>query len=785
LSVVLASACSSTDKPKPSGPTGPVARFNVSGAMPGFMEVPYPSDVYLANGRIAPLPGIDTIVHAGSDYLTHELSRLDGFSRIAMTHYYVDDLDAPANDDGSPQAATIDPSTLPSNEAACQADGSAVFLVDLDGKMKLPCRASLAGWQLSKTRPLVAVGPARGFVLDGGHHYATVLTNRVKTADGKPIQASADFKKLLGGDKSVPVSGVYAPALDAIKAAIGSLDAVVAVAPYTTHTMDSELYGLRDQLESAPAPTLKWTDQDLAPMGNVKFGTGLTASLDDLFGVVDAKNKLSDGTDDPDELLPVRAHDMVAAIGTAVFDATNYLLTKPMGYQTLDHATFARDGSGKIIPAPDKPTNKIWVTFAIPKSAMPAGGYPVVIVQHGLSSSRLYMASLANTFCKNGWAVAAIDSVTFGARAPDPMYQVDAKSEWESAPGAKYKGPDGFADEPLNGSDNLFGGLKNIGALRDQFRQAEFDTTQLVHLLRSSPVLDPLKTGATSPKLDGAHIAYMGDSLGGIQGAVAASIEPYVSAWILNVAGGGVVQELAARAPGIYSLLALAGAFNFGFYNDQLTEGHIMVDIVQTIAELGDPLIYARSITQPHKLAGMDTKPRNVLQIEVIFDELVTNEADEALARAAGYPLAKPNVGSNAELFDFGKPARGVPLLEAAPDAMGGIHDIPVMGTTAVVIQDSPAGHGANFVRSKAQRQWRAPYALFGTTEPFHHFDPPDFYDVRTGYRELQVSATAFIADAFAGKAPVVKIGRPAVRDLDDDGNPDSTDPNPNDPRIK
>lgn len=762
FSVAIAAGCSSSDKPKPSGPTGVVVRFSATTAVPNFMDVPYPSDVYLANGRIGTIPGIDLVVHAGSEFVTHELSKLDGFSRIAMTHYYVDDLDAPPNDDGSPAAAKIDPSTL--------GDASAM-LIDLDAKKKVESRASTAGWELSKTRPLVAIGPARGIVLDGGHHYATVLTDKVKTMEGKGLQASADFKKLLAGDASVLVSAVYKPALDAVKAALGSLDGVVGIAPYTTHTMDSELYGLRDQLETAAVPTLKWTDQDLAPMGNVKFGPNLTASLDDLFGVATAK--LPDGTDDPDDSLPVRAHDRIAAIGTAVFDATNYLQNKG-GYTTIDHATFLHDASGKIVP---QGTNKIWVTFAIPKSPMPMNGYPVVIVQHGLSSSRLYMTSMANTWCKNGWAVAAIDSVTFGARSPDPNMHVDAHTEWENAPGAKYKGPDGFADPPLNGSDNLFGGLKNIGALRDQFRQAEFDTMQLVHLLRSSPALDPLVMGA---KIDGTHVAYMGDSLGGIQGAAAASIEPNVQAWILNVAGGGVVQELASRAPGIYSLLALASAFNFGFYNDQLVEGHIAVELVQTIAELGDPLIYARSMTQPKK--GM---PRNVMQIEVIFDELVTNEADEALARAAGYPLAKPNVGSNAELFDFKRPARGVPLVEASPDAMGGIHDVPVMGSTAVILQDSPAGHGADFVRSKAERQWRAPYALFGTTEPFHHFDPADFYTVRTGYRELQASAASFIADAFAGKVPVVKIGRPPVRDLDDDGNPDSTDPNPNDPRIK
>src|SRR5258708_5294556 len=105
LFLAMAGACSSSAPPKPNGPTGPIARFVGAAAMPAFMDVPYPSDVYVSGGRIAMLPAIDQVVHAGSEFLTHELSRLDGFSRFAMTHYYVDDFDAMPNDDGSPHAA--------------------------------------------------------------------------------------------------------------------------------------------------------------------------------------------------------------------------------------------------------------------------------------------------------------------------------------------------------------------------------------------------------------------------------------------------------------------------------------------------------------------------------------------------------------------------------------------------------------------------------------------------------------------------------------------------------
>ena len=53
---------------------------------------------------------------------------------------------------------------------------------------------------------------------------------------------------------------------------------------------------------------------------------------------------------------------------------------------------------------------------------------------------------IANVLCTQGWMVAAIDSVTFGARASEAEYQQDTLSDWSGAPAATYAGPDGFAD---------------------------------------------------------------------------------------------------------------------------------------------------------------------------------------------------------------------------------------------------------------------------------------------------------------------------------------------------
>jgi dienelactone hydrolase len=794
--VLANGACLTETLVAPITSGGPQVRFVGGSASPRFLDVPFPSDTYLVNGKIA-VPGLDAVVKQGSSYLSAGMADQGGFSRVAPAIFYVDDVGKEGDDGVLP--ADVDPATLPADEKACAAEGSSVFLVDLDASppTRLPCRAYFATSPTGRRRPTLGVGPARGLVLEPAHTYAAVVTSRVKTRDRRPLQPSADFAKILGGDRSGPLGALYGAAIDKVRAAVGSLggETIAGLAPYTTHGKEAELFGVRDALEALPVPTLAWDADALAPMGAARFARqgdplpdGFTATLDEWLGVMDPKHKLGDGTDDPDDTLPVRAHDAIEAVGTAVFDAPNFLRVKPMGYDDPEHATFARDASGKIVQSPDKPTNKVWVTFAIPTAPMPASGYPVVILQHGLSSSRTYMMALANAMCAKGWAVAAIDSLTFGARAVDRKFQTDVGTDWSKAPGATYDGPDGFADPDStgarNGSFDLFGGLKNIGALRDQMRAAPLDTATLVRILAGSPTLDPLRTGATAPKIDGAKIAYVGDSLGGIQGTIAAAIEPRVSAWVFNVAGGGIITELGVRSPTISAQLALAGAFNFGFLGDVYSEAHPLAVLVQTIAEPGDPLVYAKHVVSaPQPLSGAPTKARNAMLIEVLFDETVSNESTEALARALGIGLATPNALTNAEIRDLRSPqtnARRTPLLDVMPDGSGAIHDTPVTGVTAILVQDSPANHSGNLTRSVSTRQYKAPYADLDSKTPFVRHD--NSFAVRTGYREMQGVVKGFFETAFAGPVPSVKGLRAPVRDIDDDGNPDATDPEPTDP---
>jgi dienelactone hydrolase len=759
--------------------SSPVPRFLLSGAAtPPFLDVPFPSDVYLAGGKIvSPLPGLDQQVPRNSSYLSYALGQMNGFSRVALSLFAVDDP-AASLEAGAPVSAIIDPSTLPVAEADCTTATSSVYVIDLAPGATtpiLPCRAAFHK-DPSALTPVVAVGPPRGYLLQEAHQYAAVLTSRVKDTSGHALVASADMAAVAAGGASLGDAGAvgalytsaYATAASVLKASLATDGAtIVAIAPYTTMKKTPELFAMRAALEAAPAPTLAWDSATMAPMGAAKFAkvaggggvdggedaggggalpAGFTASTDALFGI--ATQKLPDGTDDPDEALPVIAHDQLAAMGTAVFSATSYLQVSAQSYTDPANGTIALDSSGK--PVAQAPV-KIWITIGIPTSPMPAGGYPVVILEHGLSQSRAGVVPLANVMATQGWAFVAIDLVTFGARAAEATYTTDTKNNF-GGPGSTYSGPDGFADLE-NGSTDFFGNLLDVLAIGDQFRESGLDIAQVVKLIRSNPDLSALQTGATAPAFDPTRIAYVGNSLGGMVGVLAGAIEPSVKAWYDNVAGGSLLPELAAHSPAIGKDLGAAAVLNFAVSDGVYSWSNPLVALIQQAVEPGDPISYAPFLTlSPQTVAGVSGAPRNVLQTSVVWDEVVGIEAQEALARAAGWDWATPNLGSFADISDVedaGGNLRATPFTPVNPDDAGAVHDTPIPGATAVLVQCSPCEHGGNLLDSQAEDDFGIPYQ-----PPFVVLGAP--FTFTENYRAMQLMGVTFIGDAFAGKVPRV-----------------------------
>jgi hypothetical protein len=348
----------------------------------------------------------------------------------------------------------------------------------------------------------------------------------------------------------------------------------------------------------------------------------------------------------------------------------------------------------------------------------------------------------------------------------------DVLTAYEGAPGAKYKGPDGLSDAPPTVPLDLFGELANLGAFRDQLRQAAIDTVQLVRVIRNNPDLSVLAVGTTIPKIDPDRVGYLGESLGSIEGEVACAIEPNLKAWFFSVGGGGIILEAAANAPGLGAYVGPFAGLEWRFLRDRFTTSHPLVNLIQSILEPADALAYAPFLVRsPRAVGGKPAAPRHFVLLEVLHDELLANEAGEAFARAAGIGLAVPNVGSNA----------GVPFFDATPDANGAIHDTPFAGVTAVVVQASPAGHGYDIVRKQAKRSYAIPYLRTDESTPFVSLGDKAFW-VRNPYLQLMETIRRFFTSAFSQAVPNAFVLAPTIRDFDDDGFTDDQDKNPNDP---
>jgi len=130
-----------------------------------------------------------------------------------------------------------------------------------------------------------------------------------------------------------------------------------------------------------------------------------------------------------------------------------------------------------------------------------------------------------------------------------------------------------------------------------------------------------------------------------------------------------------------------------------------------------------------------------------------------------------------------------IPFPQVAPDGMMNIHDTPVMGTTAVLVQTGPGGHGQDLQYASYEHKFAIPYNQFTTSTPFVALgsgsaasDPP--FTVACPYLQLQAMSVQFLKDGFAGNVPNV-TGFPApVRDYDGDTFLDSADTDVNNPNI-
>ncbi|RME83733.1 MAG: hypothetical protein D6771_05430, partial [Zetaproteobacteria bacterium] len=252
--------------------------------------------------------------------------------------------------------------------------------------------------------------------------------------------------------------------------------------------------------------------------------------------------------------------------------------------------------------------------MTIPRSAGP--WYPVIF-QHGFTRSKEDMFAIAGALASAGFATIAIDAPLHG----DRTFGLDLVTE-DASGNIIANQPDGVPDK----SGRHFMNLTHLLTSRDNVRQMAADIVQLSHLLQVQQ-MDVVNNNTGAPGADGVldlytgWVGYVGHSLGGIVGAIAASVDPYIQAAALANPGGNyaaILTQSQTFAPAIEQGLAQKG-----IQPGSADYAKFFV-LAQTIMDDADPLNYPVNINKP------------VYLLRTQKDTVVPNAATDLLSAAQG-----------------------------------------------------------------------------------------------------------------------------------------------------
>jgi pimeloyl-ACP methyl ester carboxylesterase len=254
----------------------------------------------------------------------------------------------------------------------------------------------------------------------------------------------------------------------------------------------------------------------------------------------------------------------------------------------------------------------------------PAGGWPVVLLLHGVTANRTVMLPMADSFAAAGFAVVAIDMPLHGVTdTASPFYQGPGSPfgdnerhfNLDNVGAVGVTVPDGAIDsgwQILNISNPLNG--------RDHGRQA---TADLIHATKTLPTMD--FDSDMAPDLDGNRIHFVSVSLGSIYSMAYVATNAEHRTVTMSSPGGPFSEFLydpdaiAFGAPFVAGIEAAGLPFNTVGFNEFARD-------LQTILDPIDPVNYAATAAA--------SKPIHV--IEVLGDPAVTPALTDNLAELMG-----------------------------------------------------------------------------------------------------------------------------------------------------
>jgi hypothetical protein len=282
-----------------------------------------------------------------------------------------------------------------------------------------------------------------------------------------------------------------------------------------------------------------------------------------------------------------------------------------------------------------------FVAVVPPAGAASDGGAPVAVFGHGFTASptSVLLASVANAQA----GIATIGTAVVGhGYGPESRWLVQPAGSPAQTFAAYGRG----VDQDSSGSFGASEGSSATGAAsgvasRDALRQTAADLMTLARAVAGTDV-----DGDGTGDLSGAGVTYVGQSFGGIYGAMLAGADPTVQRSVLNVPGGPVT-EIARLSPSFRLLttqaLAAAGLTNSSdpsraFFQEQLPlrgEGPVVATVPGALA-IQDYLAKATWLTRPGSPEAFAPliAPERVLVQAAFGDRTVPNPTTHALVSA-------------------------------------------------------------------------------------------------------------------------------------------------------
>jgi pimeloyl-ACP methyl ester carboxylesterase len=697
------------------GDGGVAVIMKASDVPPPYGTTPYPTDALREGDHLA-VNGLGTLVGSHSDIVLNQINALDGFGVRPLVEFFVN---------GELDAATVPAHTTAVTDAAA--------LVDVDPASPEHGRVIAMDWHYDAERHVVQGKPASGEVLLEGTRYAAFVTSDILTADGAALGRSSALDHLHSARWQTTTDALHELANDRI----------AGLAVFTTQHATAPLVAAAAVQAALPAPTLTFPDSKLVFAG--------TTALDKLMGrasrfTTGPRMGLEHwGNDDATGV----AHDHVGVVATGQMTVTRFR-RDDTGTDLADDETFEIvDGKPRVVA-----TDTIPVTIILPSTPPPASGYPVVIYGHGLAAGRHQLMPFAEPLTSQGYALVGIDMSGHGSRF-DPTDHYNNQAEGKPGFTGDPMMPDGFGDTtgPLT-QISFFENFLGVGAIRDSIRQSALDLSSVTRLLRR-PDLDLSAIGGA--KLDTRHVTYLGESFGTVVGTLFAAIEPDIDLYVLDVPGGGIADLL---LPGSPEIGAPALPIVETIYHPLLRvdRWNPLVGLMQSVLDGGDPLTYA-----PHVLRDrFGVGARSVICIEVVGDQVMSNKGTEALVRELGLAVLTPDLAPPSGMTEMAGPIQG-----------------NADGKTAVLVQYSPATHGANWQSEHGTLAYMPNFPYDGD-DPFPKLPTP--VTIRNPIYETWDQVFEILSTHQSGEAPRVRTTLAPIADFDDDGKPDATDPSPYDP---